>query len=178
MPLVTDQIASAGAFVSLETNVHPAKLLPSNNSIFPDGVIGGSICAASGMGTAANKSATTGKKSNFIGIFYVVAICCDASRQTGGRGGIRPQNHRFLRAYYSKKPSIQAESLTIRENPPPFLLTVRHFEESVRTCHPVRFRGQTSHFFARRRKAGKEALVSQKNRFELSGGGEIVSGSV
>lgn len=128
MPLVTDQIASAGAFVFLETNVQPAKLLPSNNSIFPDGVIGGSICAESGMGTAANRSAIAGKKNNFIGIFMLLAF----GATPGGKlaeGGIRARIHHFPKAYYSKKPSIQAKSLTIRENSPPFLLTIRHFEE-------------------------------------------------
>ena len=93
----------------------PAKLLPSNNSIFPDGVIGGSICAESGMGTAANRSAIAGKKNNFIGIFMLLAF----GATPGGKlaeGGIRARIHHFPKAYYSKKPSIQAKSLTIREN--------------------------------------------------------------
>jgi hypothetical protein len=48
----------------------------------------------------------------------------------------------------------------------------------ARTGHPVCFRGQTSDDSAFHRKSGAEARFSQKNRFELSTGGEIVVGGV
>src|SRR3974390_245461 len=56
-PFVTDQMASAGAFVSLETNVQPARLLPSNNSILPVGAMASFVCAeAQSDATSTSKS--------------------------------------------------------------------------------------------------------------------------
>jgi hypothetical protein len=45
-PSVTDQMAAAGAFVSIETNVQPERLFPSNKSMRFAGAMGGSfVCA-------------------------------------------------------------------------------------------------------------------------------------
>src|ERR1017187_1058656 len=62
-PFVTDQMASAGALVSLETNVQLERLLPSNNSILPVGEIAASSVCADNRGTAvANKNASANRK--------------------------------------------------------------------------------------------------------------------
>src|ERR1017187_9699709 len=62
-PFVTDQMASAGALVSLETNVQPERLLPSNNSILLVGEIAASSVCADKTGTAvANKNASANRK--------------------------------------------------------------------------------------------------------------------
>jgi hypothetical protein len=62
-PLVTDQMDSAGALVSLETNVQPERLLPSNNSTRCVGAMGGSfVCASREGAVVANKNASANRK--------------------------------------------------------------------------------------------------------------------
>jgi len=69
--LVADQIAAAGALVSLETNVQPESVLPSNKSIRLVGEMAESFCARAGT-PRANKKMRTDANDGFINTTYKI----------------------------------------------------------------------------------------------------------
>src|SRR5450759_1127960 len=89
-PFVTDQIAAAPAFVSLEINTQPDKLLPSNNSTRFVGVAGdGSACANKDEVVAMrNVSARQLLKKGFIG----AELVCASGKAQAGIGAYPPSS--------------------------------------------------------------------------------------
>ncbi len=74
-PLVTDQIDAAGAFVSLETNVQPEKLWPSNSSIFLVGWSAGPAGCAATEKVAAQKIKTEMPRTQRAGEEFMRSNC-------------------------------------------------------------------------------------------------------
>src|ERR1017187_125812 len=82
MPLVTDQMDAAGAFVSLETNVQPEKLWPSNSSILWVGVMAVSSGCADTEEKVAAKSKTAIRKLRTVGNDFMRADCPRGGKST------------------------------------------------------------------------------------------------
>src|ERR1035441_8778283 len=81
-PLVTDQMAAAGAVVSFEKNVQPEKLLPANSSILCVGVMAVSSDCADTEERVAAKSKTAIRKLRTVGNDFMRADCPRGGKST------------------------------------------------------------------------------------------------